>query len=38
MTPNRFTIPSVGDVEVVVFEWLPDGDARGVVQLTHGMG
>jgi alpha-beta hydrolase superfamily lysophospholipase len=36
--PTRIDLPSEGGQTVAVFRWLPEGDPRGVVQLTHGMG
>jgi alpha-beta hydrolase superfamily lysophospholipase len=36
--PTRLDLPSEGGQTVAVFRWLPAGDPRGVVQLTHGMG
>jgi alpha-beta hydrolase superfamily lysophospholipase len=36
--PARIDLPSAGGHTLAVFRWLPDGDPRGVVQLTHGMG
>jgi alpha-beta hydrolase superfamily lysophospholipase len=36
--PTRIDLPSAHGQTVAVFRWLPAGDPRGVVQLTHGMG
>jgi alpha-beta hydrolase superfamily lysophospholipase len=36
--PTRIDLPSEGDQTVAVFRWVPEGEPRGVVQLTHGMG
>ncbi|MCD2192236.1 alpha/beta hydrolase [Actinomycetospora endophytica] len=36
--PTRIDLPSEGGQTVAAFRWLPSGDPRGVVQLTHGMG
>lgn len=36
--PSRIDLPSEGGQTIAVFRWLPAGTARGVVQLTHGMG
>ena len=36
--PARIDLPSAGGHTVAVFRWLPEGEPRGLVQLTHGMG
>lgn len=36
--PTRIDLPSAGGHTLATFRWLPKGEARGVVQLTHGMG
>ncbi len=36
--PTRIDLPSAGGQTIAVYRWLPVGDPRGVVQLTHGMG
>lgn len=36
--PTRIDLPSAGGLTLATFRWLPKGEARGVVQLTHGMG
>jgi alpha-beta hydrolase superfamily lysophospholipase len=36
--PARIDLPSAGGHTVAVFRWLPEGQPRGLVQLTHGMG
>ena len=36
--PTRIDLPSASGQTIAVYRWLPAGDPRGVVQLTHGMG
>jgi alpha-beta hydrolase superfamily lysophospholipase len=36
--PTRIDLPSANGQTIAVYRWLPAGDPRGVVQLTHGMG
>jgi alpha-beta hydrolase superfamily lysophospholipase len=38
MAPQELTIPSAHDVEVRAYRWDPEGEPRGIVQVTHGMG
>ncbi|HZZ49772.1 MAG TPA: alpha/beta hydrolase [Pseudonocardia sp.] len=38
MSIATLSFPSVGGVEVTAYRWDPAGTARGIVQLTHGMG
>jgi alpha-beta hydrolase superfamily lysophospholipase len=37
-TVDRFDVASSGGVRLAAYRWMPDGPARGIVQLTHGMG
>jgi alpha-beta hydrolase superfamily lysophospholipase len=37
-TPTRFSYPARDGLDIVAYRWDPVGAARGVVQLTHGMG
>jgi alpha-beta hydrolase superfamily lysophospholipase len=36
--PSRVDFDSAGGVKVAAYRWDPPGPARGIVQLTHGMG
>ena len=36
--PTRIDLPSASGQTIAVYRWLPAGEPRGVVQLTHGMG
>lgn len=36
--PTRFTYPARDGLDIVAYRWAAAGPARGVVQLTHGMG
>ncbi|MGQ0842223.1 alpha/beta fold hydrolase [Actinokineospora sp.] len=36
--PTRFTYPARDGLDIVAYRWDPEGPARGIVQLTHGMG
>jgi alpha-beta hydrolase superfamily lysophospholipase len=38
MSSAMLTFPSTGGVEITAYRWEPTGAARGIVQLTHGMG
>ncbi|MEO8888953.1 MAG: alpha/beta hydrolase [Jatrophihabitantaceae bacterium] len=35
---QRFSYPSTDDQPIAAYRWDPAGAARGIVQLTHGMG
>lgn len=35
---SQFTIPGSDGLALVAYRWDPDGDPRGIVQVTHGMG
>lgn len=38
MTRENFRLPSTrGDTELNCYRWIPDGDVRATVQLSHGM-
>lgn len=37
MQSSTFTLATADGTDVFVNRWLPDGDARGVVQILHGM-
>lgn len=34
---KEFYYPSVGQGEIFACQWIPEGDARGVVQIVHGI-
>lgn len=38
MQDQTFTFEGTDGAEITAYRWDPDGAARGVVQLTHGMG
>ncbi|MGY1717512.1 alpha/beta fold hydrolase [Blastococcus sp. SYSU DS0552] len=38
MPDQTFSLDSASDVRVTAYRWDPAGPARGIVQLTHGMG
>ena len=37
MTTNTFYQKMEDGTEVNVMRWIPDGDIRGIVQMSHGM-
>lgn len=38
MDPENFRIPSAkGDVQLNCYRWIPEGEPRAVMQITHGM-
>jgi alpha-beta hydrolase superfamily lysophospholipase len=36
--PTRVDFDSTGGVKIAAYRWDPEGDPRGIVQVTHGMG